>query len=616
MSPTGTSPRGVTARTQFPVDSEQARAIAQPQDTPSRGTARVTRIWRDIKPYLGSRRQLALLATATVLAGLAQAGLLVLVGQLALAIGTDRAQTLGPLEDVGTGTLLLISFALAGGMVLFQTGAAAVSARMSAEALVQSRRRVTSAFLRSSWDLRSREREGRLQEHLSNHAYHISTAVLAFGTLLAASFNLAALTVAALIVNPLAAALIVVVGGLLSVVFRPLLKTLRRASARQVSANLKYAESVAESVRISQELVVFDVGDVYERRLAERGDAVTPWLFRARFLQRATPDWFRNAAFVMILVGLAVVDATGTARLASLTVIVLLLVRAVAYARELQTGLTRFQEVLPYIEDVSNAVTEYCDASQPLGGAPVTEAAVLELDRISYTYPGSHSRAVDDVSLVARRGEAIGIVGPSGSGKSTLFQLLLRLREAEDGAYLVDGVATRELELSSWYRRVALVHQDLQLVAGTMADNIRFFRPGISDEQVEDAARRAYVLDEILAMAHGLDTLVEGSTVGVSGGQRQRICLARALVDDPDVIFLDEPTSALDSRAEAAIARALEDVKAQAILFVISHRPSTLNACDRILVMGEGRAEAFGAPDELLRTNAFYRESIEHARGP
>lgn len=558
-------------------------------------------MWRALRPYLGTNRRIFALAASALIAGIAQAALLILVGQLAVSIATDRTQSLGPFEDVQSGTLFAMAFVISVVMMVAKTAAAATSARMSSEALAALRRRLTRAFLRASWDLRSREREGRLQEHLSNHAFHISTAVLGFGSLLAAAANLGALSVGAFIVDPVVAGLIALGGGILTLAFRPLMKVLRRTSRRQVQANLVYTSSVAESVRVAQELVVFDAADAFESKMLSESDAVIPWLYRARFLQRATPDWYRDSAFVAILVGLLIVDRSDSTEITSLTVIVLLLVRAITFARELQAGFTRFNEVTPYLEDVAEATREYRAAALPTGGSPVTSIEELHLAGVGYTYPGAEGTAIRGVDLTVRRGEAIGIVGPSGSGKSTLFQVLLRLRPPQEGDYLVNGTPIDQLEVASWYRRLAVVNQDLQLVSGSIADNIRFFRDGISDVDIEEAARAAHVHDEIVAMPGGYAAVVEGAGGGVSGGQRQRICLARALVGRPDAIFLDEPTSALDRSSEDAVSEALRAVKDDVILFVISHRERTLEVCDHILVMEGGEVAAFGPADEIAR---------------
>jgi ATP-binding cassette, subfamily B, bacterial len=148
-----------------------------------------------------------------------------------------------------------------------------------------------------------------------------------------------------------------------------------------------------------------------------------------------------------------------------------------------------------------------------------------------------------------------------------------------------------------------------------VGDNIRFFRE-IDDRAVERAARLAHIHDDIVAWPAGYDTVIGQRADGVSGGQRQRICLARALAGDPQVLVLDEPTSALDARSEHLIQQSLAELRGRLTMFVVSHRLSMLRGCERVIVLGDGRVEAFEASTSLERANAFYRGAVAlSARG-
>jgi ABC-type multidrug transport system fused ATPase/permease subunit len=214
-----------------------------------------------------------------------------------------------------------------------------------------------------------------------------------------------------------------------------------------------------------------------------------------------------------------------------------------------------------------------------------------------------------DVTFSVNAGESIGTVGPTAAGKSTLVQLLLRLRDPDSGAYLVNGAMASTFARSDWQRRVAYVSQDPRVFHGSVADNIRFFRD-LDQITVERAARQAYIHDEIIAMPNGYETVIGQRADAVSGGQRQRICLARALAAKPDILVLDEPTSSLDLESEAAVQRSLADLRGRVTLFIVAHRLTTLIGCDRVLVIGAGRVQAFAPAGELERTNAFYRRAI------
>ena len=175
---------------------------------------------------------------------------------------------------------------------------------------------------------------------------------------------------------------------------------------------------------------------------------------------------------------------------------------------------------------------------------------------------------------------------------------------------MVDGRDARELALDDWYRHVTFVPQDAHLFAGTIAENIRFFREHVDDAMVERAVKRAHLDDEIAAMPNGFDTPVGERGGELSGGQRQRLCIARALVDEPDVVVLDEPTSALDPMSEALMRETLTELTPRTTVFVIAHRMSTLTICDRIMVILGGRLQGFDEPARLEEGNAFYREAL------
>jgi ABC-type multidrug transport system fused ATPase/permease subunit len=213
------------------------------------------------------------------------------------------------------------------------------------------------------------------------------------------------------------------------------------------------------------------------------------------------------------------------------------------------------------------------------------------------------------VSFEVPKGEIIGIVGPSGSGKSTLVQLLLRLRTPTSGRILVDGVDLESLSVDDWYGRVSFVSQETRLFAGTIADNIRFFRT-VDQADVERAAKLAYIHDDIVSWPLGYDTPVGERGGQLSGGQRQRLCIARALVEDPDIIVFDEPTSALDVKSESIMRDTMLDLAPRRTVFVVAHRLSTLSICDRIMVILGGEMQGFDEPATLEEKNPFYQEAL------
>jgi ABC-type multidrug transport system fused ATPase/permease subunit len=206
--------------------------------------------------------------------------------------------------------------------------------------------------------------------------------------------------------------------------------------------------------------------------------------------------------------------------------------------------------------------------------------------------------------------EIVGVVGPSGAGKSTLVQLLLGLRDPDDGRVLADGRDISTMDRAEWARKMTFVPQAAHLIAGTIAENIAFLRDGVTQEDVERAARLAHFHEDVAGFPEGYERQVGKHGGHLSGGQQQRLCIARALVEHPDVLILDEPTSALDVRSEHLIRNTLLSLKDRMTVIVIAHRLSTLTICDRIMVVNDGELKGFDTPLRLERSSDFYREAL------
>jgi ATP-binding cassette subfamily B protein/subfamily B ATP-binding cassette protein MsbA len=223
----------------------------------------------------------------------------------------------------------------------------------------------------------------------------------------------------------------------------------------------------------------------------------------------------------------------------------------------------------------------------------------LRLDNVSFQYTPDRI-ALDEVDLEIRRGETLAIVGPNGCGKSTLVSLIPRLYDASEGSVLWGDVDVRDLGLKDLRTRIGVVSQQAQLVNDTVAENIRYGRPGATQDQIEAAARAAHAHGFITErLSDGYATVVGPGGGKLSGGQRQRVALARAILRDPELLILDEATSQVDVESEALIHRALAQFVKGRTAIIITHRPSTLALADRVAVMEHGRLIDLGTPDEL-----------------
>jgi ATP-binding cassette, subfamily B, bacterial len=274
-------------------------------------------------------------------------------------------------------------------------------------------------------------------------------------------------------------------------------------------------------------------------------------------------------------------------------------------------GARRVFEVLDAAEEVRDA-----PGAKPLPSRPAGQRGRVRLEGVTFGYePGRP--VLHDVTLEARPGEVVALVGPTGAGKSSLVSLVPRFFDPWQGRVTFDGTDLRELQLASLRAQVAIVLQDPYLLPLTVAENIAYGRPDATREEIVAVAVAANADRFIRRLPEGYDTVIGERGVTLSGGEKQRLAIARALVKDAPVLILDEPTSALDAGTEALLLEGLQRLMVGRTTFIIAHRLSTLKQADRILVLHGGRTMEIGSPDELLAANGYYRRSFElqSARG-
>lgn len=245
-----------------------------------------------------------------------------------------------------------------------------------------------------------------------------------------------------------------------------------------------------------------------------------------------------------------------------------------------------------------------------LGPAMPTPGSV-ELDEVSFQYPGADHPVLDRVSLRAERGETLAIIGSTGAGKTTLVNLIPRLFDATGGRVLVGGADVRELGAETLWRGIAIVPQRPYLFSGTVASNLRYGNETASDEQLWRALEIAQAAGFVQQMDGQLDARIAQGGTNVSGGQRQRLSIARALVAEPDVLVFDDSFSALDLTTDSRLRAALREAVGGTTQIVVAQRVSSIVDADRIVVLDEGRVVGTGTHEELLAESATYREIVE-----
>jgi len=535
----------------------------------------------------------------------------VLIARIAFAAADDVDQVElagGWSVDIG-GAFALGATAIVLTVVL-QVFAAWQSAHLTAFVIERIREDLTEAFLDASWASQHDERSGQLQELLTTFIRGGSQLIASTSRATIAACNLLALTVVVVFIDLVVAAVLLVVVLGLGMLMRPLRKMVRREAQVTAESGMRLATSLSEVSQLGMEMHVFNVQPQAHGRLSILIRENTLTNRRLDFLNQLTPATYAGTAYLAMLGALGVVVAAGVADIAAVGTVTLMMFRVLRYGQTLQFQLTQINSHLPFLEQLDDELERYRRAKAHDGSEPVAHVGTLELDHVAFEYhPGVP--VLRGVNATINPSEVIGVVGPSGSGKSTLVQLLLGLRDPTSGTVSADGRDIRQLSRPEWARQVTFVPQQAHLIAGTVADNIRFFRDDIPHERIEYAARLANLHDDVSGWDDGYDRHVGENGGRLSGGQQQRLVIARALVEQPDVLILDEPTSALDVRSEFLIRQALESLREHMTVIIIAHRLSTLENCDRIMVVMDGELKAFDEPDRLAETNTFYRDALE-----
>ncbi len=261
-------------------------------------------------------------------------------------------------------------------------------------------------------------------------------------------------------------------------------------------------------------------------------------------------------------------------------------------------GLNRFVELMrtePTVQDAPDA-----EALTKAQGA-------ISVEDVSFAYDGDLA-VLHNVSLQVEPGETIAIVGPSGGGKTTLCQLIPRFYDVSSGSISIDGKDIRSLTQQSIHENIGIVQQDVFLFADTIFENIRYGKPGATMEEVVEAAKRAEIYEDILAMPQGFDTYVGERGTLLSGGQKQRVAIARIFLKNPPILILDEATSALDSVTEAKIQRAFDNLAVGRTTLIIAHRLSTIRNANRIVSIADGVITECGSHQDLVNTDGIYAQ--------
>ena len=567
----------------------------------------IARLTDDVRPHM------FLISVFAFINGLLEAGFLVIIARIALALteGNNSIQISNGLKFT-TYQGLAVAVALITVRLAFSLGVVRVSTSLVYKVGVNLRLRLSHAFLDSSWATQQSQPAGTLQQLVVVFPSQGANLIYALAASLGAAITLVAMMTVSFFVNFLATLTVFIALFLFSGFLRPLRRRLNRRSTASIAPQVSFSNGVAQIGTLGLEIHSFGVSEQVKKKIDQlifnEGEAQR----KVGLVSNSISPAYVSLAYLAVVAAVLLVALLGTGQLGSAGAVMIIMLRTLGYGQQLQNGSVSLSLIQPFIDLIEKTIVVYHDSSKERGDSRVSKISDIKFKEVTFSY-NSSVPVLHKISFEIKPGEAIGIVGPSGSGKSTLVQLLLGVRNPTSGVITANGIDTREIDRSSWTSKVAFVAQDATLITGTVAENIAFYRPDISEQQMIEAARSAHVLEDIQKLPQGFNTYLGERAQQLSGGQRQRISIARALIGNPELLILDEPTSALDMKSESVIRDTIASLNGSVTVVVIAHRLSTLDVCNRLMVIQEGQLKAFATPTELAKDNDFYKEALRLA---
>ena len=392
--------------------------------------------------------------------------------------------------------------------------------------------------------------------------------------------------------HPLFAAVLLPVYLVVSVVFPLIAVKAGRGVGLRYRARLGELKSlVLESVYGLKDIQIFGFGGEKLRQVEDKNREINRaahGLTLHRQTVSSAPTFFVYLARVLIIAAASFLAAQGSPHPVGTVVLSFVAAASFSSTQSLTMVVSSLLETyaaaerLFQIEDTQPQVTE---PTHPKACGPIREIC---FDQVGFSYGGNP--VLRDFSLTLSGREKVGVMGESGVGKSTVLRLLLRFWNPQQGQITVNGIPIQEISLNELRRRIALLEQETFLTSGTLGENIALGKPDATREEIREAARQAGLADFIETLPQGYDTPMGEMGARLSGGERQRVGIARVLLLNPDVIVMDEPTSSLDVLHEKELLQTLEEACRDKLLLLVSHRPSTLTGCGRIVRLEQGRA--------------------------
>lgn len=489
-----------------------------------------------------------------------------------------------------------------------------ISAKISADYEERIRRELFNKTLKTGWPYLLKQKVGYLENTLmvdvefsANLLRGISATIMILTSLI--MYILVAINISIYITL-----ITISLGGILFLLFKPLIYKTRIVAHRVNDINKQIAHHVNESIIGIKTVKVMYVENAIIKIAGEYFNKLKWLKVKIFLLKNIASSLLQPISLIFICVVFAVSYKTPGFHFAALVAVMYLIQKIFQFIQQLQNNLHGMNEAVPYLRNVlmyeDNALI---NVEEIRGSNDFQFNDALKFKDVSFSY-NQDNDILAGINFSIKKGEMVGLIGPSGAGKTTIADLILRLFKPKRGEILLDDKDIGEIEMGKWRLNIGYVPQDLFLINDTISNNIKYYDGFATDEEIVRAAKMANIYEFIQQCPDKFETLIGERGVMLSTGQRQRIVIARVLVRQPKIIILDEATSALDNESETQVQKVIENLRGRVTIIIIAHRLSTIINCDRLMVLENGKIVEEGIPSELLKDNKSYFYKIYNIR--
>ncbi|MEK7602535.1 MAG: ABC transporter ATP-binding protein [Patescibacteria group bacterium] len=467
---------------------------------------------------------------------------------------------------------------------------------------------VLGATLAASWPFLLKQKIGHVQNTLERDLQRSANLLESFSQLVQSFTGFLMYLLVALNISPSTTLFTFAAGVGLALLIRPLLARTQRIGMQMANTDRQVSQFVTEHVIGMKALKAAGVEGKAFLAGSELFTTLHTLYVRMATVRSLSTSFFQPFAMIFIIILFTLKYHSGSFDIVAFAATLYLIQKIFTYLESTQASLHGIRELLPYAAHIDEFKQQLETAHEEpqKGTQSFSLKKSLAFKNVSFGY-SQEKVILKNVSFSLAAGTTTAVIGPSGAGKTSIADLVLRLFAPTSGVIEVDGIDYKDISLESLRGSLGYVTQDSFLLHASIADNVRFYRSELRDEDITNALHSANLTDFIESLPDGVNTIVGDRGVLLSGGQRQRVALARALAGSPALLVLDEATSALDRESERLVQESIEALHGKATVLVIAHRLSTIERADSILVLDKGSVLESGRPEELIQDpNSYY----------